>query len=157
VNEVNMRILNQQAYDRGITDWEMLRGCFGDTRITFTDIDAAAERHGKFLWVETKQPGKDVPMGQLIFLRQLARRGDTVLIVHGTNSTVEDITKITPFGEQVYDSADKDTFRQIVADWFRWADKEKDMPPPFKLAQLLQERMGKDYCDTMMAEWVKMG
>jgi hypothetical protein len=155
--EVNMRIRNMQAYDRGIWDWEILRGCFGDTKICPTDIDGCVERKCKFLYLETKQPGKDVPLGQRITLEQLAKRGDTVLIVHGEQGNTEHITKMTPFGIQNYEDASNDTLRDMVTQWFRWADGQEDMPHPFQLARILRERMGADYCDVMVAEWAKMG
>lgn len=150
------QIRDRAKYDRGIWDWGILQGCFGDTQITPTDIDGCVERHGKFLYLETKRPGIPVPKGQLIVLQQLARQGDAVLVVHGEQDQVERITKLTPFGEQAYEGADNGTLRQVVADWYAWADGQADAPPPYKLARLLWERMGRDYCDILVAELVRL-
>lgn len=150
------QIRNQAQYDRGIWDWSFLQGCFGaNSRITPTDIDGCIERHGKFLYIETKRPGIEVPAGQMIVLQQLARQGDTVLIVHGEQNQVQHIAKLTAYEERHYADANNETLRQIVADWYAWADGQTDIPAPHKMAKLLRTRMGEDYCNVVAAKWTE--
>ena len=156
MDDVNRKIRNQAQYDRGIWDWTLLQGCFGNTRITPTDIDGCIERHGCFLWIETKRPGAEVPKGQEIVLYQLARRGDTVLIVYGEQGDVRQIVKLAPFGGKVFENADNETLRKLVQDWYEWADGKEDKPLAYRVARMLRDRFGKDYCDTVSAEWVRM-
>lgn len=153
---VNTKIRHLAQYDRGIWDWALLRGCFGETLITPTDIDACIERKGHFLWIETKLPGIPVPRGQEIVLHQLTRRGDTVLIVHGQNDKPEHILKLSPFGAKVYENADAKTLRKLVNDWWLWANQQVDPPLFQRVARLLLERFGKDYCRAICAEWARV-
>jgi hypothetical protein len=57
------QIRNMSQYDRGIWDWSILDGCFGDTKISPTDIDGCIERKGRKLFLETKTPGNPIPYG----------------------------------------------------------------------------------------------
>lgn len=153
---VNTKIRNRQFYDRGIWDWEILRGCFGESRVTPTDIDGCIERRGNFLWIETKLPGIEIPRGQEIVLYQLARRGDTVLIVYGEQDKPEKIIKLTSLGSTVYEEADKEVLRKIVDDWWKWANGQTDKPLSWRVARLLLERFGENYCRAVASEWNRL-
>ena len=55
-----------------------------------TDIDYAIERRGRFLFIENKRPGQEIPRGQAILFDALQRLpGAAVLIVEG--NPVDDI------------------------------------------------------------------
>lgn len=47
-------------------DWTPFNECFSPTRIKLTDIDGAVERKGRVLFIETKLPGQEIPLGQRI-------------------------------------------------------------------------------------------
>ena len=71
------------GYD-GLFDWSWTQGCFGDNKISPMDFDGVIERHGNFLIIETKNPGCEIPKGQLITLESAHRLGVfTVLLVWG--------------------------------------------------------------------------
>lgn len=85
-----MTINNAEAYLRGVWDWGILRGCFGETKIEPTDIDGCVERNGQFLVLETKAPTASVEQGQQItFDRMLSTGRFTVIIVWGETNKPE--------------------------------------------------------------------
>lgn len=151
--EEDMTIKNPEAFMAGVWDWALLDGCFGDTKIRPTDIDGCVERNGQFLWLEAKAPGAPVPTGQRIVLERLAKRGDTVFILHGDRGTVEHMKKLTPFGETEFE-ANNDTCRGQVTAWFRHADGPLD---PKRVARVLWNQYGPAFVDEMTAEFVKIG
>lgn len=119
-----MTIQDDNAYLRGVWDWAMFRGCFGDTRIEPTDIDGFVERRGKFLVLEAKSPGVPVKDGQMITFRKLAKTGlFSVLVMWGEKDNPQKALLITRRGEFPYDTADKEKCRRIVAAWFDFAEK----------------------------------
>lgn len=150
-------IRNRESFDRAIWDWSILEGCFGDSRISPTDIDGCVERKGHKLFLETKRPGAPMPYGQKLFLRSLVDDGHTVLIVWGEDDVPQSMKLITPFKQIEYKSTTLETLRQVVSQWFTWADgNEIDNSDPANTARAFWRRKGRDYCDTMMAEWAKL-
>lgn len=148
-------IRNEDYYMDGIWDWSILRGCFGQTKIEPTDIDGCIERHGHKLFIETKQPGTDMPLGQSITLDSMTMDGHTVIVVWGKKNHPERIRVITPFGQEDLEQADLETFRGIVSRWFAWADKQPKEIDPARLAKILYKR-GASWRDTFSAEWTKL-
>ena len=115
------------GYD-GLFDWDFLKkaGCFGDTNIEPMDLDGIVERKGRFLVFETKNPGVEIPKGQEITLRALARTElFTVFLIQGkrpgefTSLEIWDGPGNKTYGPM---SADEDTIIYNTAAWFRWAD-----------------------------------
>lgn len=151
------QIRNMSSYDRGVWDWSILEGCFGTTKISPTDIDGCIERRGRKLFLETKQPGAPVPTGQMMTLMSLVDDGHTVMIIWGSDKRIETIHLYTPFQEIVYKNADIEKLRHLVKQWFDFADgRGLDVTEPSRVARSFWRRKGRDYCDTMMAEWGKL-
>jgi hypothetical protein len=60
----------------GVFDWDLIfNDCFGNTKITPTDIDCIIERKGRFIVCETKLQGVKIPLGQEILLKELHKLG----------------------------------------------------------------------------------
>jgi hypothetical protein len=67
---------NKQSYLDNIWDWTPYNKCFlysgfTSNKCTFSDIDAAFERYGKFLYLETKSPGVELKTGQCKLLEAI--------------------------------------------------------------------------------------
>lgn len=120
-----MTIRNFHHYQEGVWDWAILDGCFGNTKITPTDIDGCVERNGKFLILETKRPGADMPTGQEVALKRMVVNGFTVIVLWGKTSHPEEMMVLTPFGTKARKAVTLDDVRQQVSRWFAWADSTK--------------------------------
>ena len=102
-------------------DFAILAGCFGDTKISPTDIDLLVERKNKFLVIEFKSDGAKVPNGQRWSLEALSRIGGfTVLIVWGHPPS--EITAYEVVGRVGKESHSSDDLRSFVSRWFEYAD-----------------------------------
>lgn len=87
-----------------------------------SDLDGIIERRGRFLVVETKNPGELVPLGQLIMLRALAKQPSfTVLVATGDAETgaVSHYSVVTPDGLTATRPGEALVGR--IRAWFRWA------------------------------------
>jgi hypothetical protein len=144
-------------YDRGIWDWSILEGCFGNTKISPTDIDGCVERKGKKLFLETKLPGIEIPNGQARTLYSLVDDGHTVLIVWGENDTPQRLRIITPYYDETQE-CDLETLRSVVSKWFAMAEdaQNKEQIDPARMARAFWRRRGRAYCDIMQAEWARL-
>lgn len=120
-----MTINNNEMYEAGVWDWGFLDDCFGETNIRLTDIDGAVERHGKYLFIETKQPGVDIPVGQKIFFDGQVKQGNAVMFVWGHKNQPERIRVITPHVDKTFESADTELMKEIVSGWFKQANKSQ--------------------------------
>lgn len=151
-------IRSMEAYDRGVWDWSILEGCFGTTKISPTDIDGCIERRGRKLFLETKQPGAPIPQGQMLTLMSLVDDGHTVMVIWGSDKEIETIHLFTPFKDILYKRADMTKLRELVKQWFDFAngDRGTDTTDPSKVARAFWRRKGRNYCDVMMAEWGKL-
>ena len=107
----------------GVFDWSWTEGCFGETKIKPMDLDGVVERHGNILIFETKDVGKDIPIGQRITLRALWERGGiTILFVYGKDSPEKCIyilskEKKTDNPKQVHIKGVEEA-RVFVSKWF---------------------------------------
>lgn len=121
-------IHNPDKFIEGFWNWDILKGCFGDTKIKVMDIDGAIERNGKFLFIETKSldASEDIPMGQHIFFKMLVKNnGFIVIVVWGDKDnpvraktyTINSISE--PF------DCDIDKLKDMVSQWFEYANKKK--------------------------------
>jgi hypothetical protein len=105
----------------GVFDWSWTAGCFGGS-ITPMDLDAVIERKGQFLVMETKQPGKAIPEGQMITLRRLhGLKCFTVLVVWGKGRP-ETAEAWYPGSRQKVEIVGVESIRDFARRWFRWAD-----------------------------------
>lgn len=153
------QIRNQASYDRGVWDWSILNGCFGEgSKISPTDIDGCIERKGRKLYLETKQPGAPVPAGQFGTLKSCVDvDGNDLIIIWGTDKKIERIEVYTPWETVIYDPADVQKLRWLVADWYARVDGQvQDRTEPTKIARAFWRRKGQAYCDRIMDEWVKL-
>ena len=118
-----MTINNPEKFCSGLWDWGILNGCFGATRIKPTDIDGFVERNGKFLILEAKSPGAEIPTGQMITFKRLIDTGYfTVIIVWGNTNNPERLTVMTSRTTREIDQADLERLRSIVSNWFEFAN-----------------------------------
>jgi hypothetical protein len=119
-----MNIRNVKHYVDSFWDWSPLNDCFGGTDIRVTDVDGSIERHGRYLHLETKQPGTDILFGQSMFYEGLVNAGHSVLFMWGPVNDPRKLYLVTPHRQKVYDPADWSTVQQVVGEWFKWADKQ---------------------------------
>lgn len=114
-----MSIRNIDSFVKNLWDWKILDGCFGKSRISPTDIDGLVERRGKFLMLEGKSLGKDVPTGQQIMFNNLVKTGVfTIIIVWGDPNAPE---TIQVWGKEKV-VADISIFRKEVEKWYNSVD-----------------------------------
>lgn len=110
----------------GFWNWDILDGCFGKTNIKPSDIDGVTERNGKFLFIETKTPGVEVPMGQRILLNNLVNLKNGfvfVIIIWGNTDNPEYAQTISTLGTSEIFECNIEKFRALVWKWFCYADK----------------------------------
>jgi hypothetical protein len=117
--QVRGAINNPEAFLAARWDWSFLNGCFGETRISPTDIDACVERHGHLLYIENKPFNGSVSGGQAMVFDAIRRKGDAVLVIYGRQESPPYRMQIWP-GESV--PATLDSIRTYVAAWFMAAD-----------------------------------
>lgn len=103
-------------------DWGILDGCFGDTKIKPTDIDGFIERNGFFLVIETKSPGVEVKLGQMITFKRMIDIGKfTILIIWGKPGKPEKMLLMTRKITKEYHGG-VDELREIITQWFSYAN-----------------------------------
>lgn len=112
-------IRNPEAFLAARWDWSFLEGCFGQTRISPSDIDACIERNGHFLWMENKPADGSVPRGQARIFDRLRARGDTVIVISGRQEEPPWHMQIWPGPRR---QVTKYEIRSYIAAWFSWAD-----------------------------------
>jgi hypothetical protein len=104
-------------------DWGWLRGCFGETGISPSDLDFIVERRGCFLAFEIKRPDEPLPDGQLLLLCRLAEIPlVSVFLIRGKRNTPETIQRITLDGLSDTRPTSQEDLRELVRGWFRRAD-----------------------------------
>jgi len=114
-----MTIKNLKTYVENLWDWEFLDECFGGTRIRVTDLDGLVERKGRFLYIEAKSPGKEVPVGQkILFDHLIANPQNTVLVIWGAPSEPE---QAQFWGRKAF-PADKEKVKALVSRWYQYAE-----------------------------------
>lgn len=113
----------------GIFDWDFLLPAFVGTKIEPMDIDAIIERHGKFLIIETKTPGKKIPEGQEITLKSLLQLGKgyiCIFILYGKMAdAINEIEEWTLHNGKINierTQCDSDYVVRRVTTWFKWAN-----------------------------------
>ena len=80
-----MTIRSLEKFNAALWDWGCLDGCFGQSRISPTDIDGIVEHRGRFLLLEAKGPKASVSRGQGIMFDHLMRTGIfTVFVIWGS-------------------------------------------------------------------------
>jgi hypothetical protein len=107
-------------------DFEFLNGCFGNGKIRPTDIDCMVEVKNKFFVMEFKTIGQQIPIGQEIALKNLAKKpGFTVSILWHEKCNYLHDNKI-PIKIQTYPSnkvkkISLEETREFAHDWYSMA------------------------------------
>lgn len=118
-----MTINNEKAYLDGVWDWAMFDGCFGQTRITPTDIDGIVERHGRFYVLEAKATGVPVPEGQMRTFKALVNlQVFTILIMWGEKNKPEKAMVMTRHGVKEFPVVTVEFCRRLTSRWFEFAE-----------------------------------
>lgn len=114
-----MSIRNSKAFVDSLWDWSCLDGCFGDSKISVTDIDGFVERNGQFLVIEGKGFGVPIPKGQEITFQRMVESGlFTVIIVWGKPLKPQKIRVLNQHFDRTYDDASMFRLRDTVRQWF---------------------------------------
>lgn len=129
-----MTIHDPAAFVNGLWDWGILNGCFGDSRIAPTDMDglvmvmpnpfdrALVERKGKFLLLETKQPGVEIPVGQHLMFEALCNTGAfCVFVIWGRKNEPEQLQIYDKSGFYPVQQCDLMRLREAVTNWYLYA------------------------------------
>jgi hypothetical protein len=122
----NEYVLQEKAERGKGTYFDYLKGCFGNTRISPTDMDCVIERRGKFLFIEEKNPEEDITVGQRILLEQLAKKpGITCVVMWGKSKEnhVEayQVHDGMRWGKKIPCTTEE--FRDFVSNWFKSVNK----------------------------------
>ena len=107
-------------------DWTFLNKCFWPTTIRVTDIDGFVERNDQFLFIETKDPGVDIPLGQQRLFDSVIRRGDSYMVIWGKQGHPPyRLFFKSPTIVENNRNATEDDIQRTVTLWFKRADQEK--------------------------------
>jgi hypothetical protein len=117
-------IRNPNTYQASFWDWTFLNECFAPTKIRVSDIDGIVERHGRFLWIETKAPGEIVETGQEIMHDAALATGKfSVLLIWGEpNDPIAYCLRVRQRDQEGLGG--KAAILGVVRRWFAWADKQ---------------------------------
>ena len=121
----DIRHRDYHSWESSHWDWGWLNGCFGQTKISPSDVDFLIERNGKFLIFEVKPSYEEIPTGQLIWLCRLAeQRPFTVYAIYGRDNNPEHYQRIKAggLGPRVQTNRSH-LYSEIVQRWWRWADR----------------------------------
>lgn len=119
------------AGHNGIFDWSFLSPVFEGTKIEPMDIDAMVERHRKILLFETKEPGRQIPQGQVIALEALLTIGKgniCLMVLYGkTKETIVSMdewfcNKDGVIKKKGLHQCDWNFVFERVKAWFNWAN-----------------------------------
>lgn len=116
-------------------NFEVFYDCF-DGKISMSDVDAAVEVSGNFLFLEWKSHDGDIPTGQRIFFERMTRDDMRfqALIVHGDAETM-DVSNVAfvSMGEiSSFYPCDMEKLHSIIRGWNNWAKKNPFGKPIFR-------------------------
>jgi len=115
------------APDMARWDWEWLEDCFGQTRISLSDVDGvlyAVERNGVILWIEIKRPSQPVPTGQRLLLQAFSRKERcSALILWGHKDDPREAQWIINGKDRERLPTNRQEVHEWIAHWFRDADR----------------------------------
>lgn len=119
-----MTIQNPQKFCAGLWDWALLDGCFGESKISPTDIDGFVERNGHVLILETKAPEASIPRGQEIMFVNLTKyNAATVLVIWGNTNNPQMMQRWEHGYATRKIEADTGTLRNAVVYWYKRANQ----------------------------------
>lgn len=123
-----MTIENERAYLDNIWNHAIWNGCFGDTKISPTDVDGLVERNGYFLLLEFKAPRATIGTGQRLAQDSLLATGAfTVMNIWGHPDHPEKIEIRTWRKNFEIQEIDLDGARDKVETWYKHINSR----PPF--------------------------
>lgn len=109
-----------------IWDWSILDGCFGETNISPSDVDGMVERNGHHLFLETKGDGVEIPMGQWLSYKSLAKKPrTTVIIIWGERNTPTKLLVLWGKLEREHFPASCEILWGVVHGWYEYANSHK--------------------------------
>lgn len=136
-------IVSLANYVRAVFPFDIFNDCFGG-KIRLTDVDGEVERNGRFLRLEIKSPGKDIPIGQQILFRQLIDTGIydifvlwgnsgtqvkeitldgvSVLVIKPGNPSITNLRWYRHDGKIHNQECDLDQAHNLIERWYSWAD-----------------------------------
>lgn len=105
---------------------EFFADCF-DGKIAMSDVDAAVEVNGNFLFLEWKSHNGDVPTGQRIFFERMTKESMRfqALVIHGDAEVMDVFNVAHVFMGKVYSfiPCDMKSLHSIIKQWNDWAKK----------------------------------
>lgn len=123
-----MSAIDQRHYIKTFHDFDIFKGCFGNSKIMPSDIDFIVERKNNFLMMEFKPEDKAVFYGQELLLQRLSRvpKFTVVLVFHSRGRTLHEkldvkAMKEYPNGERI--EANNKNLIIFVTEWYAKADK----------------------------------
>jgi len=127
----------QPAGFDGVFDWDFLLPAFKGTNIKPMDIDGTVERKGKILLYETKDPDKQIPLGQTITLNTFLEIGlgkINVFVLYGkTPSEIVGMEEwfwgknskgIYTINHSPIVECNADYVLERTSQWFKWANSK---------------------------------
>ena len=113
-----MTIKNEKQFIENFWDWRFLDQAF-DRDIRVGDIDGFVEAAGKFLFIEGKRAGTDLPRGQYDALARLSRIPVIdVIILAGIPPCEVTYWKVIHDGYDYKYQGNKEEFAAFVRIWF---------------------------------------
>lgn len=107
-------------------NFDVFYDCF-DGKISMSDIDAAVEVNGNFLFLEWKSHSGDIPTGQRIFFENMTQESMRfqALVVHGDAETmdVSGVAFVSMGSVSPFKPCDMEKLQSIIRDWSDWAKK----------------------------------
>lgn len=117
----NLKLTGKDLADK-MWNWTPLNNCF-ERNIRVMDIDGFVEVHGRFLCLEGKTSGVDLPRGQERALYKLSKLKEfTVIIFWGQPPNMQTIEGWQVVGKETY-AGSFEEFVEFIRQWFIWADK----------------------------------
>ncbi len=108
-------------------DWGWLSDCFGATKISLSDVDAAlyaVERKGAILWIEVKRPSERIPYGQMRLLTAFATKPQcSAMIVWGDPDDPHEAQWILHGVAGERQAVTRDDVHDAIAYWFDTANQ----------------------------------
>jgi hypothetical protein len=107
-----------------LPDWSMLNGCFGDTRVSASDLDGWIHQNGRVLFLEKKFPNGDIDERLKRTIGSLVQQGNSMIVIWCEEPDGSDISKMRVFNVIGYDSkfrvdATLADFRMAVQTWWQ--------------------------------------
>jgi hypothetical protein len=120
-------IQDEHAWRASMADWAILDGCWGQTRISPSDVDGFVERNGHTLFLEHKStPTAPVKTGQDIAYRAWAKQGNAVFVFWSENGA-ENVQRMRLYwqGRVADRPADLEALRTACRRWFLYAENRR--------------------------------